>query len=176
MESACFWNANLKGTSFRGAKLNDANFTLANLAQADFTGSQITDSQLHSALSIRDARLPNGSLGRDPNLLVNGYADCNTFVQTNWYVREGVVDTVIFNNNSSNCRFVARSPDLRTAMSQSINLTNVWNPIVWTRSGAGLLAQMADGVSVQIIGMSSNRTVLGQKSLSETRDSGYHHS
>jgi uncharacterized protein YjbI with pentapeptide repeats len=50
-----FSGAHLKGSSFHLAKLSKANFSLANLCEADFTNTTITDDQLQSALSIRNA-------------------------------------------------------------------------------------------------------------------------
>ena len=133
-KSAYLCNANLKGVSFDGANLRKVNFTHANLAQADFFNTKITDNQLRGALSIRDARLPNGSLGRDPNLVRNGYADCNMFVRNNWQVPDGDVTTIQSQADQNDCRFVSRFSSVEASMWQRIDLTYLWNSAFWSKS------------------------------------------
>ena len=165
--SAYFWHANLKGASFNGVDLRAVDFTRANLARADFTKTTITDSQLRSALSIRDAQLPNGTLGRDPNLLNNGYADCNTSVRNSWQVREGDIAIENFGRNKSDCRFVSLQSNVRAIMSQRVSLINNWNSDLWTESQAVLRARMTKGVKILTRGIRDNHTLIDQVFLSE---------
>ncbi|CAF1662594.1 unnamed protein product, partial [Rotaria magnacalcarata] len=79
-----FSHANAKSAAFYRANLTDVDFSFANLYNADFADTQITDSELWSALSIRDALLPNGTIARDPNLIKNGEADCNISLVDHW--------------------------------------------------------------------------------------------
>ena len=160
-----FWHANAKGASFHGADLRTADFSRANLKQADFTNTSITDRQLLSALSIRDARLPNGTLARDPNFLKNGCADCNTSVRQNWQIREGNVVATSSGTDPSHCHFAAQASDRETAMLQRINLTAVWDATFWSYTKAVLLARMGNEVSVQIGGISNTGRVIARRTL-----------
>ena len=167
MDGVDFFNANLKNATFNGAILSYVDFSRANLAQADLFNTRLRDSQLQSALSIRGARLPNGSLGRDPNLLRNGHADCNMSVHTNWQVREGDVATIQSPTGQNGCHFVSQPSNIEASMWQRINLTNLWDSNLWDKSRALLFARLGNGVSIQISGESANGTVLGQARLSE---------
>ncbi|CAF4192822.1 unnamed protein product, partial [Rotaria sp. Silwood2] len=74
--STSFRNIKASHTNFADARCMDANLSMsifshvnaknAVFSNADFINTNITDSQLRSILSIRDARLPNGTLGHDP--------------------------------------------------------------------------------------------------------------
>ena len=147
--------------------MRGADFNRANLAGADFYKAEITDSQLQSAVSIQNARLPNGSLAHDPNLLANGYADCDTPVQNSWQVLEGVVVTIKSETDQSGCYFVSRSANTKAIMTQYINLTDIWDSSVWTESKAVLQGWVTVGVSIQMNAKGDNDTVLGHALLSE---------
>ena len=158
-----FSHANVKEAHFYGNDLTTANFTFANLQKTDFTDTQLSESQLQSALPIQDARLPNGTLGRDGNLITNGKADCNSSLIERWEIKSGNVTATMLDKNSSNCYFVVQSYDSGALMLQRIKLTNVWDPRLWPYSKAVLNARMGNGVPIQLNGMSGSGQILTQQ-------------
>jgi uncharacterized protein YjbI with pentapeptide repeats len=160
-----FWNANLKGTLFKNADLTKVNFTGANLRNADLTNTTITDRQLQSARSIRNAKLPNGTLGRARNLIKNGDANCNITSLHPWHVQNGSIAVVASKKNLNDCQFVLQSNEISATMSQRINLMNVWDSTLWTDSTVELHLYNSSGVSVELNGLDKNGTVI-QKKLS----------
>jgi uncharacterized protein YjbI with pentapeptide repeats len=161
-----FIHANARETTFNGADLTNVNFSLANLHKADFTNTSITESQLRSALSIRDARLPNGTLGRDSNLIKNGHADCNISFVDHWQLKKGNISTMKLDTDPNNCHFVPRSDATEDIMSQKINLALYWNPTFWKYCRAVLSARMTNDVTIQLNGMNNKEKILGYQILS----------
>ena len=159
-DSIDFSYANLKSSSFLGATLNGTNFTLTNLQKVDFTNATIDDSQLQSALSIRDAILPNGTLGRDHNLVRNGDPNCNITITKHWQVRTGSIAVVASKENLNECQFSLKSPATEGIMSQQIVLVEFWNSSIWTNSTVELKANMSGGVLIEMSGQNNNRTVI----------------
>jgi uncharacterized protein YjbI with pentapeptide repeats len=81
MAQCIFQWTDLSSALFRSAFLAGANFDTANVQNADFTrailvGAQITQGQLDTVLSIARATLPDGSQGKNKNLVQNGEAQC----------------------------------------------------------------------------------------------------
>jgi uncharacterized protein YjbI with pentapeptide repeats len=155
-----FSYANLKGSSFHGATLSNASFSLANLQDADFTNTTITDSQLQSALSIRNAKLPNGTLGQGRNLVKNGDANCNISLVDNWEVQNGNIMVVPSKEDGSQCQFTLQSFATGAIMSQRITLVGIWDSSFWIFSNVELQAHMSNGVCMELSGKTSNGTVL----------------
>lgn len=155
-----FSHADLKNTSFVRAVLNNTKFVLANLQDADFTGTNITDEQLQSALSIRNARLPNGTLGQGRNLVENGDADCSTSIQKHWQMTKGSIVVMPLNTNQSQCQFILQSTMAGAIMSQEISLVDIYDSSFWTRSNVELQAEMSDGVSIELISKDNHSIVL----------------
>ncbi|CAF2063444.1 unnamed protein product [Rotaria magnacalcarata] len=164
-----FSYANAKSTVFYRANLTDVEFSFANLYNADFADTQMTDSELWSALSIRDALLPNGTIARDPNLIKNGEADCNISLVNHWIVALGSVTTSMFDQRKNNCYFLLQSDDIGAKMFQRVKLSKLWDFNSWPRSQAVLNARMSSGVSVQLRGMSNIGEVFAQQNLNSTR-------
>ena len=125
VQDSSFLSANVKGASFTGAHLCNVDFSRANLAHVDFTNATITNTQLERALSIRGARLPDGTHGRDPNLVKNAYANCTTSVRDDWQVQMDDIVTDTFRANQSRCRFVARPTNTGATMLQRISLAGI---------------------------------------------------
>jgi hypothetical protein len=155
-----FSYANLKNSSFHSATLTEANFFLANLENVDFTNSTITDDQLQSALSIRNAKLPNGTLGLGRNLVKNGDANCNISLGNHWQVEIGNIAVVVFKNDRNQCRFSLQSVTTGAVMSQRIALVDIWDSSVWAYSYVELQAQISSAVSIELIGRNSNGIVV----------------
>ncbi|CAF4261060.1 unnamed protein product [Rotaria sp. Silwood2] len=107
---------------------------------ADFTGTNITDGQLRSALSIHGARLPNGTLSHDTNLLNNSQADCNISLVDSWTLKTGNVTTMMSDKNNTNCQFTLQSLAIGATMLQRVNLLNKWDSKSWPYSQAVLSA------------------------------------
>ena len=166
LAESIFWNANLKGAVFKNADLTKVNFTGANLRNADFTNTTITNKQLQSARSIRNAKLPNGTLGRARNLIKNGDANCNTTSLHPWHVQNGSIALVTSKKNSSDCQFVLQSNLIGATMSQRINLTNVWDSTLWTDSDVELHLYNSSGVSIELNGHDKDGTIIQKKSSS----------
>ena len=101
------------------------NFAGTNLWNVDLTNTTITDDQLHSALSIRNTRLPNGTLGRARNLIRNGDAICNIWTLNPWHAQKGQIAVVTSKDDPSDCQFVLRSSRIDANMSERIDLVNV---------------------------------------------------
>ena len=76
-------------------------------------------------MSLRGATLPNGTVvDRDPNLLNNGYADCNhRQLNDSWQIvpSDGIV-IALKDDSNKDCLFVSRMTGL-SSMSQRTNLT-----------------------------------------------------
>jgi uncharacterized protein YjbI with pentapeptide repeats len=154
--------ANLKNASFRGAALNGTNFSFANLQKADFTNTTITDSQLWSALSIRDAKLPNGTLGHGHNLVKNGDADCNITLAQDWRVQNGSIAVAATEKSRNDCQFSLQSLATGAVMSQRVVLAQFWDSSIWTNSTVELQVHMSNGVLIELSGTISNGTVLNK--------------
>ena len=159
-EGVDFTYANLKNSSFQGANLSKAYFFHANLENADFTNSTITDEQLRSAVSIRNAKLPNGTRGEARNLIKNGNADCNTPLADHWYIEKGDTAVVISKTDPSQCQFSLQSASIGANMSQQIDLTRVWDATLWRNSSVELQAQMSRGVSIELISKNITDAIL----------------
>ena len=151
-----FSEASLIGSSFYDAKLRGANFSLANLRGVNFTNSTITDDQLQSALSIRDAILPNGTLGRSRNWIQNGNPNYNTFLVDHWHVQNGNITVVFSKKNRSKCHFSLQPPTTKAMMSQRIDLRHIWDSNFWKYAFAELQADISSGVSIELISKDSD--------------------
>ncbi len=155
-----FMDANLKNASFYNANLTQVNFTLANLWNADLTNTMITDDQLHSALSIRNAKLPNGTLGRARNLIRNANVNCKTQLVDHWHVPNNNIMVKASKENSNDCQFILNSNINEATMWQRIDLLDVWDPTVWAYSIVELHFSRSSGISFELNGLDSNGTVL----------------
>jgi uncharacterized protein YjbI with pentapeptide repeats len=140
--------------------LNNTIFSLANLQNADFTNTTITDNQLQSALSIRNAKLPNGTLGQDRNLIKNGDANCKISLVRHWQVQNGHIAVVLSKEDRNQCQFSLQSVITGAIMSQRITLVGIWDSSIWTNSNVELQADMSSEVSIELSGKSSNGAVL----------------
>ena len=166
-----FSHANLKDANFYHSNyLSTVDFSNANLQKTTFTNTELTESQLRSGLSIRDARLPNGKFGRDKNLINNGEADCNSSLVSSWQLKAGNVTATMSDKDRNNCYFILQSYAIGAVMLQRINLSTVWNRHLWSYSHAVLNARMGKNVSIQLSGMNSNGKILGQRNSSKFRN------
>ncbi|CAF4698016.1 unnamed protein product, partial [Rotaria sp. Silwood2] len=170
LSNATFRYADAKGASFIRIDLINVDFSHANLYKADFTGSNITDSQLRRALSVQDAKLPNGTLAREPNLINNGQANCNVPVVGSWKVEIGNVTAVMVDENITNCQFTLQSVATGATMSQLIDLSSNFHKNSWPHSQAVLNARMSIGVSIHLRGINSSGQILVQQNFSK-----FHH-
>ena len=147
-----FRDANLREAQFNKATFTMVNFSGANLHLADLRDTSITSDQLSSALSIRDARLPDGTLGRDSNLIINGHAECGTSLDRSWIVESGSVATQKSSSTNNECVFALRSHAIGASMRQRIDLSTVWKKNIWPYSRALFHARMNGSVSVELNG------------------------
>ncbi|CAF3791787.1 unnamed protein product, partial [Adineta steineri] len=153
------------GALFNNVDLTNANFTGANLHEAKFIGTIITDKQLRSALSIRDARLPNGTLGQNKKLLRNGNADCNSTLTNTWQVYYGAIVILASEEDPSNCRFTLGSAQIESKISQRIDLAQFWDADFWMYSHVILNARMTTGVSIQVSTINGHGLLLEKQTL-----------
>ena len=162
-----FSYANLEGSSFHSADLTNTSFSFANLKDVDFTNTTITDIQLQSALSIRNAKLPNGTVGRDKNLINNGDANCNISLIDHWQIENGNIAVMISKEQQNKCQFSLQSIETGATMSQIIDLKSVWNSTIWKHSNIELRADMSDGLTIELNGINSNGKVHNNKIMSK---------
>jgi uncharacterized protein YjbI with pentapeptide repeats len=165
LSGSVFWNVNLMNASFHSVDLTEVNFSGANLLNSDLTNTTITNRQLQSARSIRNAKLPNGTLGRDRNLIVNGDATCIMKSLHPWYVTYGSIAVVPSRVNPNDCQFVLQFNGIGAAMSQRINLVDVWDSTLWTNSNVELHMYSSNGVSIELNSLSSNGTFIRRQTF-----------
>ena len=166
LSGSVFVNANLKKASFQNANLAQVNFTGANLRDADLTHTTISESQLRSARSIQNAKLPNRTRGRDRNLIDNGHAHCGTSNLTPWYIQNGDILIMPLKEDHTNCRFVLQSSSIHGTMSQRVSLKDVWDGSYWKNSSVELHFRRSSGVSLELSGHYNNGTVLKKETSS----------
>ena len=120
--------SNLINTDFSGSDL-----LMVNLSHSNMFNAKINDEQLHSAISIENTILPNGTIAHDIPLIRNGNAHCNTIVQQDWNINpinSIIITKSLRNNNTFNdqddCMFLAKQSlnnNNSITMTQQINLT-----------------------------------------------------
>ncbi|CAF4130961.1 unnamed protein product, partial [Rotaria sp. Silwood2] len=159
LSHASFWKSNAKLAWFVEADLTNVNISCANLYKAVFTGTNISDSQLHSALSIQDALLPNGTLAHDKNLIKNGQADCNISVNSSWTLQTVSISPMVWDNDTNDCRFVLQAHTTGAAMFQRIDLSTKWDSNFWSYSQVVLSARMSSNAYIELRGINSNGSV-----------------
>ncbi|CAF1158305.1 unnamed protein product [Adineta ricciae] len=160
-----FCHANARAARFYSSDLTRVNFTSANLQRAKFINTTIMENQLKSTLSIHDAQLPDGTLGRDSNLIMNGDANCNSPISQNWQLKVGNIMVMMSDQAKNNCYFGLESYSIGAVIAQSINLSSVWDSHMWSHSQAVLNAKMGKGVSIQLNGIDSNGKLIDQRNL-----------
>jgi uncharacterized protein YjbI with pentapeptide repeats len=165
LSHSIFYQVNAKSSFFNNADLTNVNFSLSNLHNADFNRTKVTCSQLLSALSIRDALLPDEMCANDPNLIKNGHADCNIPLLLTWTLAHGNITTIKTETDFDNCHFVVQSNDIGASMYQKIDLA-AWDSGFWKYSLAVLDAHMTSGVSIELSGKSRNGAIIDKKILS----------
>ncbi|CAF3999501.1 unnamed protein product [Rotaria sordida] len=114
---ADFSSVDLLDVDFSYAKLVECNFENArfdstNLQNANLSQSNITDEQLATALTYQGAILPNGTVAKNKNLLINDECindRCKNLSGTYWIVENGSVVMQLLNDN---CYFVSYDSEL----------------------------------------------------------------
>ena len=160
-----FSYAKLNNASFHGTALYGTNFSFAVLDKADFTNTNITDSQLRSAFSIRGTKLPNGTLGQGHNLVKNGDANCNIIPIQDWQIQYGSIAVIASKKGRNDCQFFLQSLVAGAAMSQRIVMAQISRPEYYKNASSiadnvELQADMSTGVFIELTGITSNRTVI----------------
>lgn len=145
----------------------NVNFSEANLQNADFSNTALMQDQLQSALSTRDARLPNGSLFRNSNLIGNGYAQCNLSVSSQWKMRTGNITIGASKDQINECHFVLQSYDIGAIMWQRISLANSPKSYFDFHLKGVLNARMSLGVSMRLSAIEETENVVSEKNLSK---------
>lgn len=170
MSNSSFINSNIKRAIFKGADLTNVSFHGANLYKTNFIGTKISDEQLHSALSIQDAILPNGTRSHDNNLINNGQADCDILLDDSWESERGAINIEMSeDNNNTNCQFTLKSLATEATMLQRVNLSEKWDSSSWPYSQAILSARMSKGVIIQLTGINTYGVVSARQIASEFR-------
>jgi hypothetical protein len=79
-----------------------------NFSHADLRDALgITDDVFHSALSLDNTYLPNGTQIKDNTELVrNGHAKCNMSVSKDWRMEDGNISIQSFIRDPNSCYFV----------------------------------------------------------------------
>jgi uncharacterized protein YjbI with pentapeptide repeats len=112
MPDCVFQWTDLRESSFRYAVLPGARFENANVYNVDFTrallaGAYLTAGQLDVVLSITNATLPDGSTGKNKNLVKNSQAQCSDI---NGTISDWITNGNIFTNGNqlnNDCAFQA---------------------------------------------------------------------
>jgi uncharacterized protein YjbI with pentapeptide repeats len=118
--------------------LNDANFRRAFLVQSSFylttidgidlseanlyQATDLTQEQLDTSFSISNAILPDGSIGKNKNLVRYGHPACNKLTVTEWMLPIPKSVTIIQQANSTNCVYQSTTTSQVTRMEQSIDV------------------------------------------------------
>lgn len=113
MANCLFLWSTLTNSSFRYATLFGTSFENADVQNVDFTGAflagvNITQGQLDVVLSIAHAILPDGSKGKNKNLIKNSQAPCinmNDTIISGWTTYENIL--IIGDQFNTECAFQA---------------------------------------------------------------------
>ena len=137
MVDSIFQWADLRLASFRWAQLNGANFDSANVLDADFSravliGANISPGQLSSALSIANALLPDGTLGKNVNLIRKDDGQCADVNGTilSWMSTGLVIASG--NQSSEGCTFQAKT--INATLQQTIEISR-YRPLLENEQG-----------------------------------------
>ena len=127
LREASFRSTVSPGSNFENADVQDVDFTLAFLA-----GARITAGQLDTALSITNATLPDGGIGKNKNLLKNGHAQCTNSTETitDWII-SGDIST---DGNQANNDCVFQAGEVNATLQQTINI-NRYNRLISNGEG-----------------------------------------
>ncbi|CAF0939130.1 unnamed protein product [Rotaria sordida] len=180
MPDCIFQWADLTDASFRNTFLGGANFENANVVNVDFTGAnlisvKITPGQLNVVLSIAQAILPDGSKGKNRNLVHNGNASCTGISGTiaNWN-SNGDVFTKQDEFSTDECVFQARK--INATLQQTIDVRRYERLIENGRSkiylemqekaaGTLNLSNLPAYINVRFIDSNNNQIGLEQSTL-----------
>lgn len=160
-----FTGADFKNAFFKNAQLTKSDFVFNHFENVDFTRASLRSDSLQNAVSIRDVRFPNGTLGYRQNWIENGDADCNRTSLDPWQIDNGNIAIMHF--NESQCHFADQSTTTPVMMSQKMSLKDMWDSSFWSSSFVDLQAEMSDGVSIDLLGTSTNGTIINQQSASK---------
>jgi hypothetical protein len=103
------------------------------------------------------------------NLVKNGDADCNITLVKDWQVENGSIAVVASKEDPSDCQFSLQSLVTEATMSQRIVQAQFWNSFICTNSIVKLQANMSSGVSIELSGINSARTILNKIVASKLR-------
>jgi hypothetical protein len=120
--------AQIIDSNLRYASLIEVDFTLADLTGSDFSNANfnrskgLTEDQLDTVFSISGAILPNGTIGKNKNLIKHGHPLCtNSTITMN--ISEWIISSQIsVINTNNNCAFQSKTSNL-TTMSQSVHIS-----------------------------------------------------
>ncbi|CAF1524978.1 unnamed protein product [Adineta ricciae] len=130
----------LRFASFIQADFFQANLTGSYLTQVNFTGSKnLNKEQLDAAFSISEAFLPDGTIGRNKNLVKYGHPMCNQSMNNSMWIISPQTQMIIMNQiNRTNCAFQSRASDV-TSMSQLVDI-NYYATRMMELSGNGMIS------------------------------------
>ena len=178
-----FLGVQVRGFNFTFANLKEAkllnvnveefkknSFFGANLQKAEILCGSLTDhmakSEMKAIVSIHGAKICTKH-HRDPNLIENGHFACNISVKDKWSLLIGNVQVAFSNQYKNECYITLLPNESKAIISQNISLTNIWDTELWPYSHSLLHAHMSVGVSIELIGMSLNGTILNKHTRSE---------
>ncbi|CAF1576090.1 unnamed protein product [Rotaria magnacalcarata] len=118
--------------NFRRASFIEARFAIADLTESDFSESNLNKSifllenQLNQVFSISKAILPDGSIGKNKNLIRNGNPACDESMTMNisqWAVPVQGSIIIVPKVNDGNCVFQATTSNI-THLIQSVDVSH----------------------------------------------------
>ncbi|CAF3474300.1 unnamed protein product [Rotaria socialis] len=118
--------------NFRRASFIEASFAMADLTESDFSESNLNESifllesQLNQVFSISKAVLPDGSIGKNKNLIRNGNPTCDESMTMNisqWTVPVQGSIIIVPQVHDGNCVFEATTSNI-THLIQSVDVSH----------------------------------------------------
>jgi hypothetical protein len=128
---------------------------MIDLSHSNMFNANITDEQLHSAFSIENTTLPNGTIAHDIPLLRNGDPNCYQNIEP--------PNSIIINNKSINCMFVVNQSlriNISRTMTQTINVTRFKHIFNRPLTKLQVNANCNDYVTIYVIQRNINQQIL----------------
>ena len=168
VEDVNFSMANLKDVQLSGIDWRKVDFHQANLQRATFDDAVIDENLIRRARSVHDARLPNGTLARDRNLVRDGYDTRRFAGEQSWTIEQGFIDKESSTDDEhDSCRYILSTRENSASMSQTVWLSSIWNSNDWPSSYAQLRVTASDGVIVEFVGLTNKGQIINQLTRSK---------
>ena len=157
--------ANAKYSHFWFNQWNNTDFYGANFQWADFSKSNISSTEFNTAISIHGARLPSNDIASDPNLIRDFPGSCHSSISNSWNYEMENNQSIILQKSGNFCSFALNMSLREAVLFQKISLLHIWNSTIWPFSFVLLRGKMGEHVSIQLIGVTINGTILSNVTM-----------